>query len=1315
MRMLSSTLIQRCRHDPGRCRPGPLRRATGGPGRVGVLLASALLLAGIAPSGADSAGPPTVANPARELQVLLQQGELTSAEAGAARLLAAARPVNRQDSLVVLDATRILIQARLSLGRFDDPTMPELVRAFLLMCTSLLDSNAVEQTLSHQYAAVLARYHGEYAAAIEHYQSALDAVIRRVGPNHPETAMAIANFATVYFAMRDYAKARELLTRALQIQEQQLAPDHLDIANTLFNLNEAKAALGDTVDVAAGYARVVAIFETHEGPNSSRVGDVLHREGVWRLQCRDVAGAARALDRAVAIREIRVPGSVDLAASLLARARADLERAETDSASSRAGRALRLYQTLRAPRDPEVAGCLVFLGDVARHASRYDEATDRYNRALEILRHPSRRDPAGLAACLRALASFALQLARHDEAVAYAREALEIDAGHWGLLHRETEAARVAYAAALRAAQQPDSAAAHFQRALTDLAQIGGEDDPALAEPLLGLGALARERYDWARARSYVERALALRERAFGPNDPSLARCLHELAIVQRLLGDESGAQVSLQRSLRLAATRQHDTPEVAAVVGSLATLERARGDAPAAEAHFREALAILERVQLSNHPQYAQVLRNLASLENAAGRFPEAEAHYGRALGILEPLLPDHPDVAATHLGLGNAFKAQGKKAYARDHYRRAIEIHRGALGPEAAPLALDYYNLATLLLESGELKAAMDTATVAEELSQRHFRLVAQGVSEREALYYSAGRVRGTDIVLTCAARSESQADWEQAWDLVIRSRAVVLEEMAARRRVLAATPDPAIVPLNERLTVASNRLARLAVQGRGTLSPASYQGLLEAARREKEDAERDLAVHSAPFRLRRAREGAGFHDVAKGLPPKTALIAWVRFERLERAASAERPPSTPGPAASAGEPTYAAFVLGAPTQPIRFAILGAAKDLDALIARWHKEAGSGPRMRGRDAAQQAYFQAGQALRRAVWDPVAEGLEGMERIFLVPDGALALVNFDALPDDADGYLLESVPLLQVLSSERDLIQEEESLSSGEGLLTAAAPDYELSPAAPSDSSAGESGQPATRGIPCGQFKSLSFAALPGTLAEERDVARLWLKYGARSAAKLPGNRRPEILELVGTAASERDFKRFAGGRSILHIATHGFFLGAECTGRRANVGAAAPDELTLSGLMAESPLLLSGLAFAGANARERAPTADDDGILTAEEIAALNLSGVDCVVLSACETGLGKVEAGEGVFGLRRAFQVAGARSLVMTLWAVDDLATSQWMEAMFEQRLRWGRTVAEAVRAASLEVLQRRRSEHLDTHPFYWGAFVTTGDWR
>jgi CHAT domain-containing protein len=141
---------------------------------------------------------------------------------------------------------------------------------------------------------------------------------------------------------------------------------------------------------------------------------------------------------------------------------------------------------------------------------------------------------------------------------------------------------------------------------------------------------------------------------------------------------------------------------------------------------------------------------------------------------------------------------------------------------------------------------------------------------------------------------------------------------------------------------------------------------------------------------------------------------------------------------------------------------------------------------------------------------------------------------------------------------------------------------------------------------------------------------------------------------------------------------------------------------------------LRLSGLALAGANHRGQ-EAGGDDGILTAEEVAALDLRQAQWVVLSACETGVGEVTVGEGVLGLRSAFRIAGARTLIMSLWAVDDEATRQWMRALYENRLSRRLDTAASAREAALSVLRSRRASKRPGHPFYWASFVAAGDWR
>jgi CHAT domain-containing protein len=329
------------------------------------------------------------------------------------------------------------------------------------------------------------------------------------------------------------------------------------------------------------------------------------------------------------------------------------------------------------------------------------------------------------------------------------------------------------------------------------------------------------------------------------------------------------------------------------------------------------------------------------------------------------------------------------------------------------------------------------------------------------------------------------------------------------------------------------------------------------------------------------------------------------------------------------------------------------------------------------GRAAARNeaAYRVAGNALRHAIWDPIAPHLAGVRAVYIAADAALLLVNFGTLPSGGSQYLLETGPPLQLLSTERDLVTPRAGRRSGD-LLAIGNPEFAAPPSAPT----------AARGVPegCVNFASIRFDALPASGAETRSIAQLWRERGWKG------------VELEGARATESAFKQQAPGKRVIHIATHGFFLEERCQ---------------TTPVLRENPLLRSGLALAGAN--RRAPAGrQDDGILTAEEVASLDLTGTELVVLSGCDTGVGVAQTGEGVMGLRRAFRIAGAQTLVTSLWPVDDEDTRQWMVALYRARFTGNVSTAQAARDASLQQLRARRAAGKSTHPLYWGSFIAVG---
>jgi len=318
-----------------------------------------------------------------------------------------------------------------------------------------------------------------------------------------------------------------------------------------------------------------------------------------------------------------------------------------------------------------------------------------------------------------------------------------------------------------------------------------------------------------------------------------------------------------------------------------------------------------------------------------------------------------------------------------------------------------------------------------------------------------------------------------------------------------------------------------------------------------------------------------------------------------------------------------------------------------------------------------ERAYREAALQLRRRIWDPLKKQIGDATLALVVADGNLNLIPFAGLPQ-GDGYLVENGPVIHMLSSERDLVpalQEQKKA----GLLAIGNPTFQLA----------ESKLPLARlrgaSPNCDEFGKMEFQPLPGTATEVSDIRNAWAQWNSTEPSQ----------SILGDNATLSRFIEDAPHSRVLHIATHAFLLNKGCGNG--------------------NPLLHSGLVFAGGS-RGAAQS-----ILTAQQVASLDLGGVDWAVLSACNTGNGELQDGEGVLGLQRAFRMAGAHSVIMTLWSVDDDGTRQFMHELYRQRLGRRSSTAVALWDSSRNLLLERRAAHKSTHPWYWAGFVASGGWE
>ncbi len=416
---------------------------------------------------------------------------------------------------------------------------------------------------------------------------------------------------------------------------------------------------------------------------------------------------------------------------------------------------------------------------------------------------------------------------------------------------------------------------------------------------------------------------------------------------------------------------------------------------------------------------------------------------------------------------------------------------------------------------------------------------------------------------------------------------------------------------------------------------------------------------------------------NDVAAALPPDAALIEFQRYI-----------PCTSGAAETATAPRYLAFILFheekigvtdlGPAAPLEAAIEAATADTIGCFA---------------DAAC-----AWRDLSGRLLSPLLPHLDGCSRWYVSLDGELHRVPLHALPmpGQPDHLLVETVSI-RLVTSGRDLIdwhQKTEVTSCTEPGLVVADPAFDQSPEQTPESSLQES-----LPIAIHQQRSRDMGALtvwkplPGTAKEGKRLAEL---LGTRL--------------LTGEAATTHAVKQTQRPR-VLHIATHGFFLPDQSEPKREQPWLISDNHDLLARFRGEDPMLRSGLVFAGAN-HPVSDSQDDDGYLTAQEVVQLDLHGTELVTLSACDAGRGDIDTGEGVYGLQRALIVAGARSMLLSLWPVPDEATCVFM-VRFYTLLKHG-----SGRYEALVTVQREFRHHENVvwrHPFYWGAWQLIGDGR
>jgi len=930
------------------------------------------------------------------------------------------------------------------------------------------------------------------------------------------------------------------------------------------------------------------------------------------------------------------------------------KQANYDTAESLWGRALAIREKALGPDHPDVAQSLDNLGVLYRNQGKYEEAEPLHKRALAIREKAPGPDHPDVARSLNNLAILYCYQGKYTEAEPLYKRALAIS-----------------------------------EKAL-------GPDHPDVAGSLSNLGALYWDQGKYTEAEPLNKRALGIWEKALGPDHPYVAGSLNNLAVLYVIQGKYREAEPLYKRALAIRKEALGpDHPRVAGSLDNLGVLYQKQGKYTEAEPLHKRALAIWEKALGSDHPDVASSLDNLGVLYRKQGKYTEAEPLHKRALGIWEKALgPDHPDVAGTVMCLAVLYATQGKYTEAEPLHERALAIFEKALGHAHPLVALSLESFSQYFRLRGDSRRSLEMAGRAFEIRKENFRDGSSVMSEKDALTYSQFMRNSASNFLSAyfaAGLNQDSLDYVAA-DVMFSTKGQASEAIFIRAREIIMMDQ--LGALADSLRYARTLLSKLYVEGVGEEDPADYRESLDKASDDKERFESELARTNVTYRDLQATLDVSAKKVMDILPQGSILIEYMRYDYV-----------LPSPDSTISH--YLAVVLSG-SGGIFVKDIGEASLIDPLIDEYRRHflhvssSGRFPTM----VEQIDYEKIGKALYAKVWKPVEEQISEKALVLIAPDGGLNMVSFGGLMDDEGRYLIDKFPI-HYLSSGRDLIRLQDEAKPASGLFALGDPDYNATafarlsiPEKTPAESLPEVDYYAVRNVRsgCGELREITVSALPGTRSEVEKIT-----------SKFQESLNEPVVAYFGADASEEHFKEEAPDKRVIHLATHGYFIQDECQVQLSGRGFGMEESY-----VGENPLLLSGLFLAGANLHGQGADSvgAEDGILTAEEVTAMNLDGTELVVLSACETGLGEVKEGEGVYGLRRAFQMAGARTVISALWPVSDKATAEMMSRLYERK---DESLPERIRKLQLETITSLRSQKKVDHPFSWGAFIAMGDWR
>jgi CHAT domain-containing protein len=935
--------------------------------------------------------------------------------------------------------------------------------------------------------------------------------------------------------------------------------------------------------------------------------------------------------------------------------------------------ALPIFEKIRGTNNLDYCYILINLADNYLENNQYEVADSYYKKTISILKELVGENHPDYHLAINHYANLFLSMENYQKADSIYRGQLTTIKNVNGEDNKEYLSALKGLYKIQIAKENYGEAKVYLNQSLMISKKIYTDSNWRYANVLLDLGKIYSFELNYFIADSIFTKVLEIYERVFGKNHPTFGEIQGNLAYLYISFGEFSKAEKYIKNELSIYKSNNR-RGSYSKALGSYAFLMLLKKDYQNAEVKLLEAQKIQSEIFGESSLNYANTLIYLSFLYDVTGRQEDALKKAKEVSEIQINIFGDNNIKYANTLNLlaVNYFRL-GQFELAKNTEIKAIEIYKNNLGYKHPRLVNMFLNLSKVFVYENKYDSALNLIKQANQLSKKYFNdlFFTLTNAEQEKFIYSITSTNEKVKEIFYLIHKNKNSVVEALYDNELFYKGIILRNSENVEKSIKASGDSVLI---KDFDILRNLKSQIQQSKLNTISNKS--NFLPKEESLAENLEKKIINTLSKYRIEYNRFNITWVDIQNRLNKNEVAIEFINFNYRNKIFS--------------DSILYGALVISPTFKEPKFVYLFEKKQIDAIFERKNTVSDS---LYFNQLYQ--YQDKGKILHELIWKPIESLLIGVKTIYIAPSGILNTINLSALPLN-DNSRFGELYNLRILGSTGEIVSLKEQYISQSSINKAwlfGGIDYNnISYSFPKLNSSNEinyliSKNPDTRSL------SEKWSYLPNTL------------YEISSIDTLCRNNNIQTIFLNGNMASKTLFKNISGENMpfIIHIATHSYFF-PDNKNKSEDLALIALDTKKDIYMMSDNPLLRSGLIFSGANKKwgnsNYQIDNSDDGILTAYEISNLNLNEAKLVVMSACETGLGEIKGSEGVFGLQRAFKLAGAKHIIMSLWKVPDAQTKELMKIFYENCFN-GLSVSKALSKAQSEMSKIYS-------PYYWAAF-------